>query len=343
LKNRRLGWVGAGVSIAIIAAIAARLDYPQLVLAFATARYIYLLPCIGLLLLGLVTRALRWRVLLSGGLTLRRAFSIMNAAYLVNGVLPLRIGELARIYLATQVNPPVPVMKTTSTIIAERLLDLLAVSVMALTALAFAPLRTEIRTAALILGPLGIVGFLVLVLLARFRQRPEQWVMGLSERFPLLQRVSLVKLTGHFLDGVSPLAQARPLALALGFTVLSWGISTAAGYVLMFAFYDQPSVLATMLYIAAAAYAIAFPALPGSVGTYEGAILIALDTLGYSVFVAGQIVPTALSFAVMVHAVNLMVHIGTGLVGFIQEGVSLRQLSDGIQQMNPPTSQDAIS
>ena len=88
------------------------------------ARYIYVLPTVVFLLLGLVTRAFRWQVLLSGDLPIGRTFSIMNVAYLVNGVLPLRIGEVARIYLATRATPPVPPMKTASTIIVERLLDL---------------------------------------------------------------------------------------------------------------------------------------------------------------------------------------------------------------------------
>ncbi|MBC8098981.1 MAG: flippase-like domain-containing protein, partial [Armatimonadetes bacterium] len=42
---------------------------------------------------GLGVRAVRWRILLSGGLPLVRAFHILNIAYLVNGVLPLRAGE----------------------------------------------------------------------------------------------------------------------------------------------------------------------------------------------------------------------------------------------------------
>jgi hypothetical protein len=39
----------------------------------------------------------------------------------------------------------------------------------------------------------------------------------------------------------------------------------------------------------------------------------------------------------MVHAVNVFVHTATGLVGFVQEGISLNQLSTGIQQMQSTT------
>jgi uncharacterized membrane protein YbhN (UPF0104 family) len=100
-----------------------------------------------------------------------------------------------------------------------------------------------------------------------------------------------------------------------------------AGYVLMFAFFEQASLTATMLYIAAAAFAIALPAVPGNIGTYEASILLALVAMGY------EQSSTAIAFAVMVHTVNVFVHAATGIVGFIQEGISLGQLSQGVRQM----------
>ena len=42
---------------------------------------------------------------------------------------------------------------------------------------------------------------------------------------------------------------------------------------------------------------------------------------------------TAVAFGVMVHGINLAVHATTGVIGFIQEGISLEQLSRGVQEM----------
>jgi hypothetical protein len=39
----------------------------------------------------------------------------------------------------------------------------------------------------------------------------------------------------------------------------------------------------------------------------------------------------------MVHAVNVFVHVSTGVLGFMQEGISLGQLSQGVQQMQQTT------
>ena len=279
------------------------------------------------LLLGLFTRAFRWRVLLANQLPFSRAFSIMNVAYLVNGVLPLRIGEVARIYLTTRVQKPIPAMQTASTIVVERLLDLLAVVVMMLLALTVAPVPQELRTAGAIGAGMAIGGFIVLILVARQRIIAEQLIGWLVIKIPILNRLKLANFVSDFIDGLIPILNFSSLSQAIFWTVASWILSVFAGYILMFAFFEQGDLIATMLYIAAAAFAVALPAVPGNIGTYEASILLALVALGY------QQSDTAIAFAITVHAVNVFVHASTGVVGFMREGISLNQLRSGVQQM----------
>jgi uncharacterized protein (TIRG00374 family) len=326
-RNMRIGLLGVLVSAFAFAFLARQVNPDLFLQALRTARYEYVVPCMAFLLAGLVTRALRWQGLLSGGLPLKRAFSIMNVAYLVNGVLPLRIGEVARAYLAARADPPVPVMKSASTIIVERLLDLLAVVVMTMLALTAGPVPPEIRFAAGFSAVAALAGFALLVLFASNRQLLHRSLRFFTERFPLLQRFPLQDWLNHFLDGLTPITQPRALVTAVGWTAISWTFSVIAGYVLMFAFFPEASWAATMLYIAAAALAIAVPAVPGNIGTYEASILVALAAFGYEESSA------AVAFAVMVHAVNLFNHASTGVIGFIQEGVSLEQLTTGVRQM----------
>lgn len=337
MKHWRIGMLGAVVSLVAIYVITRQVDGPAFIEAVRQARYIYIVPSALLLLVGLVMRAFRWRVLLSGALPLMRAFSIMNVAYLVNGVLPLRIGEVARVYLATQATPPVPALQTASTIIVERLLDLLSVSLMVVLALGLGPVPQEMRGYAIVSGVIVFGGFLALILLAARRDWVHQLVMKVigSRVEPHLAE----RLTGwldHFLDGLQPLTRPSTLVEALVWTALGWGASACAGYVLMLTFFDQASVPATLLYIAAAAFVIAVPAMPGNVGPYEGAIMVAISALGF-----GEPVERALAFAVLVHGLNLVVHSATGVIGFIQEGTTLTQLSQGVRGLNQLGTQES--
>ena len=339
-KNRRwrVWLLGIVVSALSIWFIMKQVDFTLFGQAWAQARYLYIVPTVIFLLLGLVTRALRWRVLLSGALPLPRAFSMMNVAYLVNGVLPLRLGEVVRVFLATRVNPPVPWPKTTGTIIVERLLDLIAVTVLLALALIVGDVPPELRSAGIFTGLAALIGLFILAILAANRSRVLHYIEIVVTRLPILARFRLVQLVDHLLAGLTPLSDIPAVIQAMMWTGISWGLSVCAGYVLMFTFYQQASWSATALYIAAAAFAIALPAVPGSVGTYEAAILLALAALGYDTSSG-----TALAFAVLVHGINVLVHSATGFIGLLQEGISLSQLSRGVQEMRQQTSQDSVS
>lgn len=328
VKRWRIGLLGVLVSLAAAWFVVSQVNLTELGDVFGRVRWGWFVLCMVLLTGGLLTRAWRWRVLLSGGLPLWRAFHIMNVAYLVNGLLPLRAGEVARAFLATRTSPPVPVLTSVSTIIVERLLDLLAVVGLVMLALVAGPLPEEIRGAVALLGPMAFVGFLVLVGLSARRALVNRIMDVVVLRLPLLARWRVPQLMGHFLDGLTPLTRPHALGLALFTTAISWALSVAAGYVLMLTVWDEPSFATTCLFIAAASLAIAVPAVPGNVGTYELSILLALQASGY-----GEPASTASAFAILVHASNLLVYAVLGVLGFIQEGISLGQLSQGVRDM----------
>jgi hypothetical protein len=331
MKHWQIGLLGAVVSLLAVYFVASQMNIAEMTAAFSSARYEFLLLCALLLTLGLSTRAVRWQRLLGSRLTIWRAFHILNISYLVNGLLPLRIGEVGRIFLATRIEPPVPPLLTTSTILVERLLDLLAVVLLIALALLGGSVPNELRAAALLFGSAALIGFFVLALLAQRRDWTQAFVIRLAQRFPPLARWQVGAWVGHFLDGLAPLTRPASLLTALLWTGVSWGLSVAAGYVLMYAFFPSASWAATALFIAAAALAIAVPAVPGNIGTYEASIVFALSAMNY-----GEPYGTAVAFAVVVHGVNLILYAILGVIGFVEEGISLAQLSQGVEKMTNP-------
>lgn len=327
-KHWRIALLGTIISLIAIYFIINQIQLDLLRDALNEARFIYVLPSLALMLLALVMRAFRWRLLLSHAMPLRQTFNIMNIAYMVNNFLPLRIGEVVRVYLASRAKPPVAIFKTTSTIIVERLLDLLAVVLLIAISLFLGPVPEQLRTAGAISGVIGFAAFITLVILSGQRELSHRILDFFLARLPLPGVEKLKNWLDQFLDGLQPLASPATLAGALLWTGISWAFSVAAGYVIMFTFYETPSIAVTCLYIAAAALAIAVPAVPGNLGTYELSILLALGALGF-----GEPVTVATAFAVTVHAANLLVYTITGIIGFIQEGVSFDQLSQGVQNV----------
>jgi len=327
-RRTRVGLLGTIVSLLAIAFIASQIQLEAFGRALLNANYAYVVPCVVFLLLGLGARALRWRALLDVDLPLLRVFSIMNVAYLVNGVLPLRLGEVVRVFLMSQVEDgKVPPLRVISSIVVERLLDLLAVVWMVLMGLAFAPVPDELRAAGGVGAGMVAVGFCGLLAAAANRRRLHRVHAWMSRGISPPAQERLRVWLDQFLDGVALLTRWRPLLRLLGWTALSWVLSIVAGYFLMIAVFEVGDWLATALYIAAAAFAIAVPAVPGNLGTYEWSIVVALQALGYDDF------SRLAAFALLVHAVNVLVHAATGVVGMFQEGVTLGQLQRGVRQM----------
>jgi hypothetical protein len=224
-------------------------------------------------------------------------------------------------------------LSAAGSVLIERLLDLLAVVVMTMLALAVAPVPAELQAAAKVGFVSVLIGFAGLLFFATNRPLLHRLLAAIQKLLPFLRRFALAAWLDSLLDGLVPLTQPRLLIVALLWTALSWIASVLAGYFLMFAFFEIGSLEATALYVAAAAFAIALPAVPGNVGPYEAAILLALKAMGY------EQTESALAFAVMVHAVNVFVHASTGVLGFIQEGLSLEQLQTGVRQWQTASKQ----
>lgn len=331
-KYWRAGLLGLTASLLAILFIATQMgDVGRMWSALRSADYGWVLISMGIIVVGLFARGARWRVLLGGALPFWRSFSITNVSYLINNVLPFRVGEVARAYLATQAQPPVPVMKSLGSFIVERLLDVFAVLIILALALTRVEMPPGFRASVTFFGAGLVLGFAFGLLVVFQRARALRYADALSRRVPLLARLSLTRRLDNFTEGLQPLTQVRTLSQALAWAVASWVCSLLSGYVLMQAFFGHADWAVTCLFSAAASLAVAVPAVPGNLGTYELSILLALGALGY-----GEPAATATAFAIAVHAVNLLVNSALGIYGFIQEGVSLKQLSQGVREMRNP-------
>src|SRR5205814_10716009 len=102
--------------------------------------------------LGFPLRGMRWSILIRGAgsqLGARDATEIIFISWLVNCLVPAKLGDIYRAYLL-KINSPVSLSRTFGTVFIERILDLFAISVLGLAA-GFWSFRTGLP------GPIQIV------------------------------------------------------------------------------------------------------------------------------------------------------------------------------------------
>ena len=129
-----------------------------------------------------------------------RAFHIQNAGNLLNNVLPLRLGEFAKAYLASR-DSPVTVMQAMSAVLIERLLDVLSVFAMLLLVLPYVPSRGVIVQGASLVAALALIAGITLFVAAGFRERTMALARALTGALPEGARGPILERGEDFLRG----------------------------------------------------------------------------------------------------------------------------------------------
>jgi hypothetical protein len=334
LLIKKLLTVGLGVVISVGALyFLIRGDINTIQDELAGGRYEYIAPALVITFLSFITRGLRWRALLGYRTNTMHAFNIMNVGYMFN-LLPLRIGELARCYLTTRLNPPIKFFTSFSSIVVERILDLLAVMVMLAVSLVFLDVPPEVRTSGAIIGVVTLTGAVLLVYFAHNHGAAHKLLDFFTSRLKFLARFNLRDWLDNLLDGLAPLTSPRARAEAIFWTAVSWLGSIVVGYLLMLVFFEEASLAAVMIMIVLLALAVAIPSVPGNLGTFEAAGVGGLWAAGVIASVDQPDNAPAVALSLLLHAISIGFYVGLGMVGLSLEQTSLGQVRAGMAQVN---------
>jgi uncharacterized protein (TIRG00374 family) len=291
-------------------------DFDELVRSLRESDYWSLVPAVTLLALAFLIRALRWRVLFSA--RTRPALWPTTQALLVgqffNNVLPLRAGDAVRV-LALHSLARRSRAEATGTVVIERFFDVLALLLLLFIALPWFPEVAWIRAAGALAIALTLVLVAAIVVLRVYGERPLRFVLRPLARMPFLFPARVEAAVRNLMRGFVALRSLRVGLVAFLWTVVSWLLLAGSFWVVMLGFDLGLSPAAGLLVLIATGLSLVLPSGPAAVGVFEGAAIIALSA--YEVPEA-----RALSYALVVHALNVFPFIVTGLLVLnLQRGV----------------------
>jgi uncharacterized protein (TIRG00374 family) len=318
-RKRWILWIGVVVSVAALILAVRGIDLDRVKSAFAQADYVYLLPAGFSLLAYLVVRSVRWRILLGGGVSLTRCFWITNVGYLVSNVFPFRLGDPARA-VAVGVDGKVKVSATLTTVVVERVLDMLMVVSLLAVSLPFIEEAGVLRQAGLLAAVAAVVALVGLLLAALRPQWIRRLAAGCLGRVPRLDPQRWLAMLDGLLDGLTALRSPRRLAELLFWSVVTWLFVVGYYWAMLWAFLDEPPLVQGAFLTSAIGLGMAIPAAPGAMGVFEAVARVALEVpFG---------VPTdeAVVVAFGSHAYQYILSNLLGLAGLAQLGLSLKQL-----------------
>ena len=193
------------------------INLQQLITTIAQANPWYLLLAFAVYYLGFPLRGYRWVLLLRGAGTnirLRDSTEIIFISWLVNCLVPAKLGDVYRAYLL-RLNATVSLSRTFGTVFIERIFDLFAIVLLGLAA-GFWSFRTGMSPAVQLLFLLGLV---VLAGLAIGLYTVRNFGSRIIRRLPLPHRV--VDFYDKFEEGVFSINPRQVPVLAF-ITALIW-------------------------------------------------------------------------------------------------------------------------
>lgn len=283
--------VGLLLSAILLILFVRRLDPGAVIRGIGEADWVWLATALLAMFGGFLAVAVRCRLLLSPLADLPFAVVLRSqlVGYAANNLLPFRLGELAKVeFLARNgagVRPAVLAVVAT-----ERLIDAFFFLAVASSVLALqVPVPESVRGLVLT-GILLLSAFLGAWLVAgRGGTALIRVAVAIEARWNLARRYRLVESVESFLRGLQPLRSARVLSRCALSTGLYWCCGLAMFWLILRSFAVSLAWYAPGVLLTATVVGTAVPASPGFVGTYDFAVLSALEWLGVEPQLAGSI------------------------------------------------------
>jgi len=308
----------AGISEALFGHSRIKLD--ELGQVLASGHYLWLIPGVGMLLISLFIRAERWRILLKPvhkDMRYWPVYSAMNIGYMINNVLPLRMGEILRAYFLGKATG-ISKSSALATIVVERLLDMVAAIIVLGITIFFFPFPPWIQNGLFYVGipVILLIGFLVALLVN------TEWTLNLLRSFlsflPQKLKEQIIEMVSSFASGLEILRSAHHYFAILVHTLLltiCYIISVfttlkafdliSPGYPMIF---DHP-FLASVVLLIVVTIGVAVPSAPGAVGTFHGIVALGVSLLGVEA-------EKSMGVAIALHLANYIPLTALGLVCF---------------------------
>lgn len=296
----RRALIGVVVSVGSLALLYFATDWTRTLPILRGANWIWISIAVACLVGSVMAKAARWRVLLPAtpGLTGPRLFGILQISFLLNNVLPARVGDIARVAMTSR-QSGVRVGHVLSSLVVERVADAAVLVGCFVLISPFLPLPDAYEEWLRYAWAGVLFGALLVVALVFSRRSVARMArsQAVQRRLPAHEVLRLEMAS--FGEGLRALLSRRNAVQIWGWSLAAWAGAFAINYLLMLALGIDAPITVAVLLTCTTNLAMLIPSSPGYVGVFHAAATLSLLPFDVSA-------PLAFSFAVLAHLVNVL-------------------------------------
>lgn len=311
---------GSLIAIALLAYCVKDIKLSEIKELYKRVDIIYIIPSIFFTFLLLVSKSLRWRLMVSQQKAIKyiRVITLFAAGQILNIIMPVLTGQVGRLFLFSK-NEDLKKTFVFSTFVLELLFDSISFIVfLFITSFAFV-FPEKYRFLSYIICGTTIFLLIVLYLILHYQNRIESYSRKhFRTRHPSLY-IGVKKFVRSFIQGIRLLRSSQHFIGSLFYSLLGWTSSTLVIYFLFRSFGLQLPFAAAATIMLINTLAVMVPITPGNAGTFELAVITSLAAFS---------VPRsdAILFALVLHLLDLLPPSLLGIFFLRYEKVSIKEI-----------------
>lgn len=272
------------ITIIFLVMVFNKVDFAEILATIKKFEFKYLASIIGIFLLSLYTRGIRWKFLLMNdkrysAFNLAEIFTVGN---MLNIFLPARAGDVYRAYHLGEEKGEKK-LKIFGTIILERLFDGIAMFCILLCAILLYSSAKWILNLTLAIGATFIIATLTFYLIFKYN-KSRQVAGAISAKIPSAKIQHFIKrITTYlniFIKGFSAFKRPEYMLLILALSFLAWGLESIVACLIINSFGLNLGILAGIFVLTLTSFSTMIPSTSVLVGPYQAAYLLALGLFG---------------------------------------------------------------
>jgi hypothetical protein len=304
--------IGLVISVILIVYLFYKIDFNSVKQTILKFKAVVLLVLLFVYIVAMFLRTYRWQLLISQQVNLSRlmVFKALAIGYMINNLLPAKVGELARMeYIQRKRSAGRSFLL--GTIFIERIIDLLIVIFLFAFSLIFSQTGWIVFLNNqwmfyLLMGAIGLSIYLML------KPKVISWFIF---NLPLKIKSRLEKIISSFTGALKFIKDRKVLLSVSYLSVIIWGLTLLTAYLILWGLSITLPVYGYFFLIAVGVFGLVIPSTSGGIGVYHAIATGALISLG--------IPPEkALSYAIISHAFDFLPNVILGLGVTINESFS---------------------